>query len=54
MPIKRCQKDGKPGFKFGTSGKCFTYTAGNAASRERAKKKAQAQERAIRASGFKE
>lgn len=54
MPINRCQIDGKPGFKFGKSGKCFPYTPGDTKSRERARNKAQAQERAIRASGFKE
>lgn len=54
MPINRCSKDGKPGFRFGTTGTCYTYTTGNDASRARAKKKAQTQERAIRASGFKE
>lgn len=24
MPIMRCQKDGKSGYKFGPSGTCFT------------------------------
>jgi len=24
MPIKKCQKDKKKGFKFGDSGKCYT------------------------------
>lgn len=24
MPVKRCQKNGKSGHKFGDSGKCFT------------------------------
>lgn len=54
MPVKRCQSGGKPGFKFGDSGTCYTYTAGNTKSRQSARKKAVAQERAIRASGFKE
>lgn len=48
MPIKSCQKDGKPGFKFGDRGKCYTYTAGNEASRRVALAKAQAQMRAIK------
>ena len=54
MPINRCQKGGKPGFKFGDSGTCYTYTSGDAKSRERAKNKAIAQERAAHASGFRE
>ncbi len=28
MPIKRCQKSGKSGWKFGDSGKCFTGPGG--------------------------
>jgi len=51
MPVMRCQKNGKPGFKWGKNGKCYTYTPGDAASRERAKKKALAQGRAIKANG---
>ncbi len=54
MPIMGCVKNGKPGFKFGKSGACYTYTAGNEESRKRAIEKARAQERAIRASGWKE
>ena len=54
MPIKACRSGGKPGYKFGDSGTCYTYTPGNEASRNRAKSKAQRQERAIRASGYKE
>ena len=53
MPVKRCQSGGKPGYRWGDSGKCYTYTAGDAASRERAKKKATAQGQAARASGYK-
>jgi len=54
MPIQGCTKDGKPGFKYGDRGTCYTYTPGNEASRQRALAKAQAQERAIKASGYKE
>lgn len=54
MPVKRCQSNGKPGFRFGDSGTCYTYTSSDAKSRQRARKKAEAQERAARASGFKE
>lgn len=30
MPIERCQKDGKPGFKFGPNGTCFTGSGARA------------------------
>lgn len=51
MPVKRCTKDGKPGYKWGDEGKCYSYTSGNKESRERAKKKAAEQGRAIEAKG---
>lgn len=47
MPVKACQSNGKPGFKYGDEGKCYTYTKGNAASKNRAYDKAVAQGRAI-------
>ena len=40
MPILRCSDMGKPGFKCGNQGKCYTYTAGNETGRKRAKQKA--------------
>ncbi len=40
MPVKRCQRDGKPGYKWGDEGKCYTYTPGDDSSREQAKNKA--------------
>jgi len=46
MPIKRCYVDGKPGFKWGDSGKCYTGKG--------AYQKALAQAKAIFASGYKE
>lgn len=51
MPVKRCQKDGKPGYKWGDEGKCYVYTPGNEASRKRAKNNAEKQGRAIKARG---
>lgn len=42
MPIKECQKNGKPGWKYGDSGKCYTGPDG--------KKKAGKQAAAIKAS----
>lgn len=47
MPVKRSTKNGKPCYKTGETGKCYTYKAGDKASRERAKKKAIKQELAI-------
>lgn len=54
MPVERTTFRGKPGYRWGKSGKVYTYTAGNPSSRERAKKKASAQGAAARASGYKE
>ena len=48
MPVQRCRENGKPGFKFGESGKCYTYIAGDKASKERARAKAEKQGRAIK------
>ena len=47
MPITRCMKDGKIGYKFGEKGKCYTYTLGDEKSRKAAKSKALKQGRAI-------
>ena len=45
MPVQRCQKNGRRGYKWGESGKCYTGQG--------AKAKAKQQGRAIRASGYK-
>ncbi len=37
MPVMPCQEEGKPGWKFGESGKCYTYTANNKQSEATAK-----------------
>jgi len=52
MPVERCSEGGKPGFRFGNSGKCYTYTEGDTPGMREAKNKARAQERAAYASGF--
>lgn len=54
MPVKKCEENGKPGFKFGDSGKCYTYDPNSESSMNSARQKAQAQERAAYASGFEE
>lgn len=47
MPVMRCRKDGKPGWKFGDSGFCYTYMSGSkrsqAVARLRAAKQGAAQ-----------
>ena len=43
MPVKNCKSNGKPGYKWGDSGKCYTYTPNNEASRKKAKQKAHIQ-----------
>jgi len=40
VPIKACTSDGSPGYKWGDSGTCYTYTKGDDASIAAAKKKA--------------
>jgi len=47
MPVQRCQKNNKPGFKWGKSGVCYTYIKGNKRSMNLAKEKALKQGRAI-------
>jgi len=48
MPIERCQREGKPGYRWGSSGHCYTYTVGNQGSQEMAERKAKKQGRAIK------
>ena len=43
----KCKKDDKPGWKYGDSGACYTYTAGNEKSEAAAKLKAAKQGIAI-------
>jgi len=50
MPVQTCQSEGKPGYKWGTQGKCYTYTPGNKASEANAMAKANLQGRAVEAS----
>ena len=47
MPVKSCNKDSKPGWKWGDSGHCYTYTPGDKSSSKRARNKAIKQGRAI-------
>ena len=47
MPIQSCSADGKPGYKFGPEGYCYTYTPGSEKARKAAKQKAYLQGVAI-------
>lgn len=49
MPVMSCTSDGKPGFKYGESGKCYTYTNGDKRGTDLARAKANKQGRAIEA-----
>jgi len=40
MPVKDCQEDNKSGYKWGDSGKCYTYSPNNEGSKKNAKKSA--------------
>ncbi|MBA7563951.1 hypothetical protein ES708_05613 [subsurface metagenome] len=50
MPIMKCRKDNKPGYRWGNSGFCYTYEAGNKASESVARLKAAKQGAAIHVS----
>lgn len=51
MPVHPCQEDGKPGAKWGNSGKCYTYGSGTGRSRGEAIQAAIRQGRAAGATG---
>ena len=40
MPIKSCQINNEPGYKWGDQGKCYAYTPGDEESKKAAKKQA--------------
>jgi hypothetical protein len=40
MPVQSCQEDGRPGWRCGESGKCYTYESGDDDGSKSAKKKA--------------
>jgi hypothetical protein len=47
MPVKKCSTDGRPGWKWGDAGRCYTYEPGSEKASVNAKKKAIAQGIAI-------
>ena len=40
MPVQNCKVGEKPGYRWGSKGKCYTYSPNNEASRKKAKQKA--------------
>lgn len=54
MPVHQTYtEDGRPAYQWGQRGHKYPYTPNNEASRRRAKAKAEAQERAAHANGYK-
>lgn len=51
MPVKDCMENGKPGFKYGDSGHCYTFPPGDEAAKKAAKKEAIDQGLAIEHNG---
>lgn len=47
MPLTRCEHEGQPGWRWGETGKCYTYTPEDPESEQRAKASALRQGRAI-------
>ena len=54
MPIRRGRDSNGPYYQWGVTGKRYYYSPNDEASRERAKKRAEAQRTAIYASGWRE
>ncbi len=52
MPIRECQSNGKPGYQWGDSGHCYTFTPGDKDSMANAHRQAEAQSAAAHASGY--
>ncbi len=50
MPVQRCTKNERPGWRYGSSGACYTYTPGDKNGSNRAKQKAFLQKAAVEAS----
>ena len=40
MPVKECQENNKSGYKWGDSGKCYTYPQNDEGKKRKAKKSA--------------
>ena len=40
MPVNSCNENGKPGYRWGNSGKCYVYSPGSEVARKKAKQRA--------------
>lgn len=54
MPVQPCNENGKPGYRWGEAGKCYTYTPGNRRGRADARVKAEVQGYAVEKGGYSE
>ncbi len=54
MPINPCSENGKPGYRWGKQGSCYTYVNGNPKSENEARNKARIQGIAANIRGYKE
>jgi hypothetical protein len=54
MPVQPCTKDGKPGYRWGETGKCYTYPPGSRKARADARMQAEIQGYAVEKSGYQE
>ena len=52
IPVKRCMLDGKDGWQWGGSGRCYTFKKGDAVASRKAHAKAVAQGRAAYMGGY--
>ncbi len=54
MPVQECRLNGKPGYKWGEQGHCYTYIPGDKQAQQRARNQAEEQGIAIQANQGKE
>ena len=54
MPVHECIENGKPGYQWGKSGKCYTYRKGDKESEAEALANAHKQGYAVEKSGYQE
>jgi hypothetical protein len=50
MPVEDCSEGGKPGYRWGSAGACYTFSPGDDAARRKAKQRAYIQGAAVQAS----
>lgn len=54
MPVVSCEIDGQPGYRWGSSGKCYTFEPGDVEGMKLARSRASAQGAAAYAAGYEE